>query len=85
MCQCLEIRNMSTKCFLFKSTYLLKKDSAEYFAVEFEIPSCLVNTRLMVNGSILDRFEFAFFAHLFSLPITRATNESQFSLPIRVE
>ena len=81
MCQCLEIRNMSTTCFLFKSTYLLKKD----FAVEFEIPSCLVNTRLMVNGSILDRFEFAFFAHLFSLPITRATNESQFSLPIRVE
>ena len=32
-------------------------------------------------GSIWVRF----FAHLFSLPITRATNESQFSLPIRVE
>ena len=45
--------------------YHLKKDSAEYFAVEFMIPSCLVNTSLMVNGSILDHFGLASSASIF--------------------
>ena len=44
--------------------YHLKKDSAEYFAVEFKIPSCLVNTSLMVNDSILDHFGLASFASI---------------------